>query len=147
MFLSGEKIGEQMSNLIHKETQINDDRVHLTAKTLFSLENSGQLDFGGSEYKKPKPIKLAPKKQSPQDKYGWWHLEQGVYLVIFNEKVNLSDKQMGLIQPLPRLTINRATHNPKIISTSLDEPIVLVVYGKTISIKENARLSELLVWC
>lgn len=42
----------RIKNLIHKDTQLGEDKVYLTVKQIYSLDEKGSLDFGGSEFNK-----------------------------------------------------------------------------------------------
>ena len=84
-FIPGFEAADRIKNLIHKDTQIGEDKVYLTVKQIYSLDKKGSLDFGGSELNLAKRKPLLPKKKLTEDKYGWWSLSRGIYLVEFNE--------------------------------------------------------------
>ncbi len=84
-FIPGSEAADRIKNLIHKDTQTGEDKVYLTVKQIYSLDKRGSLDFGGSELNLAERKPLLPKKKLAEDKYGWWNLNQGMYLIEFNE--------------------------------------------------------------
>ncbi len=140
-FLSGEEIIDLAENITYKDTQISEKSMDLTVKNIYKLENRGEIDFGGGERKDGKTKKVETSKKNPDDDYGWWNLEPGTYLVEYNEE--LKEERPILLQPLERLTKNSAIHPTKIVGKL--EKIPLVVGETGINIKENSRISRILV--
>lgn len=140
-FLPGEEVAELLDNITHAETQIAEKGMDLTVSEIYKVVDRGEIDFGGGERKDAKIKKVEISLRNPDDTYGWWNLESGKYLIKYNE--SLKEEKNALLQPLPRLTRNSATHPTKIV-TEL-EKVLLSVGGKGITIKENSRVSRLIV--
>ncbi len=73
-FIPGFEVADRIRNLIDKDTQTGEDKVHLTVKQIYFLDKKGSLDFGGKELNLAERKPLLPKKRLPEDKYGWWSL-------------------------------------------------------------------------
>lgn len=140
--LSGDETSKFLEDLVYLKTQSEDRGLDLTVKKIYNVENRGELDFGGSERKDCEIEEIEPELRNPDDDYGWWNLEPGSYLMEYNE--NLKDERWGLLQPLNRLTRNSAFHPTKFISEIKSMP--LLVSGNGISIKENSRVSKILIF-
>ncbi len=143
-FIPGSESIHRIKNLIHKDTQLGEDKVYLTVKQIYSLDGKGSLDFGGSELNLAKRKPLLPKKRHPDDEYGWWNLSQGTYLVEFNERIELREKEIAILQPREELLRNCSFHPLRIIIPE-EKPsfIPLNVGCQGIDIKQNARISVL----
>lgn len=88
-----EQLIEECINL---ETQLAPNGFDLTAGSVFGFDSPGKIDFSNKERVLPKGVELIPEKQSPEDKFGWWHLEKGAYKIRTNEIVNLPNDLVGL---------------------------------------------------
>ncbi len=146
-YRKGNDIVDYLENIIYKDTQIQEDGIHLTVYKIFQLTGRGELDFGGSEYKECKPREIPPEKRSPDDKYGWWSLNKGEYLLEFNEKVveSLLEENILVLQPAEMLTKNGSYHPTFIINKPGRITTTLFVGEAGLNIKENARISKLIV--
>jgi hypothetical protein len=136
-----------ISNIIHEKKQVEDYGVYLTISKVFRFNSRGEIDFGGSEYKRSKIREIKPVKRKEEDKYGWWELPGGEYLIEFNEKLQevLPDAQLVILQPSERITLNGAFHSTKVIEKKGKIRLTLYVGKNGINIKENARVSKLIV--
>ncbi len=136
-----------ISNIIHEKKQVEDYGVFLTIGKVFRFNSSGEIDFGDSEYKRCKIREIKPVKRKEEDKYGWWELPGGEYLIEFNEKLQevLPDAQLVILQPSERITLNGAFHSTKVIEKKGKIRLTLYVGKNGIKIKENARVSKLIV--
>jgi len=135
-----------LNNIIHEKTQFPDKEnlAYLTVSKIGKINKPGALDFGGSEYNAAEIEWLKPKKHSDEDKYGWWDLNEGMYLVEFNENVQLDDNSGVLIQVWCKALQAGISHPTLVVTDSCDPLQILVTVGKAgIGIKENARLSEI----
>ncbi|MFZ0389520.1 MAG: dCTP deaminase [Calditrichia bacterium] len=133
-------------NTISEKHQINSPHLDLTLAAVFRLKSGGSLDFGGSEYEAGNWETCLPGRKSPEDSYGWWYLHEGYYLLRYNEEVHLAGNQIGFIQPHPRLLNSGCFHtalNTRLIDSEFRIPLWVPKTG--IRIKENARISQLLV--
>ncbi len=143
-FIPGSEAADRIKNLIHKDTQTGEDKVYLTVKQIYSLDKRGSLDFGGSELNLAKRKPLLPKKKLTEDKYGWWNLNQGIYLVEFNEQIDLEDKEIAILESREELLQNGCFHPLRIITPKETLSFMpLNVGSQGINIKQNARISVL----
>lgn len=140
--LSGKETAEFLEDVIHLETQSADKGVDLTVAKIYELQCCGEIDFGGSEREDADISEIEPTLRSSEDDYGWWELKPGTYLLEYNE--SFKTEKESLLQPLPRLTRNSATH-PTELTTKL-EPVPLYVGGEGIAIKENSRVSRMMIF-
>ena len=143
-FIPGFEAADRIKNLIHKDTQTGEDKVYLTVKQIYSLDEKGSLDFGGSELSVAKRKPLLPKKRLPEDKYGWWNLNQGTYLIEFNEQIELNEKEIAILQPREELLHNCSFHPLRIVTPEEKLSFIpLNVGSQGTDIKQNARISIL----
>ena len=143
-FIPGSEVVHRIKNFIHKDTQIGEDKVYLTVKQIYSLDKKGSLDFGGSELNLAKRKLLLPKKKLTGDKYGWWSLNQGTYLVEFNEQIELREKEIAILESREELLHNCSFHPLRIITPEEKLSFIpLNVGSQGIDIKQNARISVL----
>ncbi len=140
MTRDGTELFGLLEGTIHEETQVNGRRVDLTAARIFRLEGRGQLDFGGGEYRAGPTEEIPPEKRQPDDDYGWWTLDPGVYRVAFNERLR---EGRALLQSLPRLRDAGAFIPARVVEAGEDIAALLVVGDGGVAIKENARLAAL----
>ncbi len=146
MYLSGDDTTEYVANIVHLETQKADYGLDLTVDQLFHVTGGGALDFGGSEFEKAQRRRLDPELSRPEDSYGWWMLEEGEYIVRFNESLQLKDDRIALIEPLERLLQAGATHALRHFIESADPVELLLTVGSPgVRLKENCRVSRLLI--
>ncbi|MBS3735822.1 MAG: dCTP deaminase [Candidatus Bipolaricaulota bacterium] len=145
MFLFGKELEGYVDGIIHEETQLANTGIDLTVDSVRKPTSPTDLDFGGSEEKLGDLDPVEPAKRSPEDDYGWWNLEGGIYIIEFNEEINVSEG-LGLVVPLNRMTSGGSFHPPLIFQGDLRESPVLHVSSSGLNIKENARISRLMVW-
>lgn len=140
MTRDGSELFDLLGGTVHEETQVHERRVDLTAARIWRLQGRGQLDFGGSEYQPVPAEEISPKKRQPDDDYGWWTLDPGVYRVAFNERLT---EGCALLQSLPRLRDAGAFTPARVVEAGKDIAALLVVGDSGVAIKENARLAGL----
>ncbi len=145
--LSGEGVVELLENLTYEKTQIQKFGVDLTVKKIYVLESPGSLDFGGSELEFGDKCRYKLEKRDPDDKYSWWNLPPGDYILEYNEKIILPKGMISILQPRTEIMKNGSYH-PTIVLTSDDSlPTVTLSVGQQgIKIKQNARISRLMVF-
>src|SRR6056297_3424617 len=134
-----------VKNYIHEGKQFSEDIpvAYLTVHQIGVLAGRGSLDFGGSEYSTAQIDWIVPQKQQEADKYGWWHLLPGSYMVEFIESLELSPGMRAYLQIWEKAARNCIQHLIMLIDTSQSPIQVLVtVAPEGIDIKENARLSQ-----
>lgn len=144
---SPEVVISYLENLTYKNTQLQPDGVDLTVTEIHKITSPGSVDFGGGEYEESEVEKVAPNKRAPDDKYGWWTLSEGEYLIKYNEHINLSEGDLGIIQTKSWLIRNGSRHPTLTFTNERREEITSVLFvGSTgVKIKENARVSKLTV--
>ncbi len=145
MFLIGDEVKDYVDGIIHEETQLAEKGVDLTVGRVSRPASPTELDFGGSEEKRCQMEEITPRKRAPEDDYGWWKLEDGVYIIDFNETLDVSDR-LGMVVPLERLTSGGSFHAPLLFGGELSDQPLLFVGSAGLKLKENARISRLLVW-
>lgn len=139
--LSGKETADFLDNIVYLDTQLSEFGIDLTVDNIYKIEGSGEIDFGGDERKDADISEMEPSLRDSDDDYGWWELEPGTYLIEHNE--DLSEEKVCIIQPLQRITRNSTTHPTK-LTTELGK-IPLHVGGKGIEIKENSRVSRIII--
>ena len=145
--ISGEDCLKFLENMVYEKTQVQKYGVDLTVKDIYVLENPGSMDFGGSELEIADKRRSILEKRDPADKYAWWNLQPGDYLLEYNEKLNLQEGMIALLQPKQELMRN-GSHHPPLILTHEDQlqTIILSVGSSGINIKQNARVSRLIIF-
>lgn len=136
-------LATMVEGILHEPTQVHDGQVDLSVDTVERIEGDASLDFGGGEYGPADRSEISPERHDPDDEYGWWELDAGVYRATFNESFDPGDEVIGLVQPLERASTNGLTHGTAVLRTGQDPVAVTIQVGAPIEIKENARLSGL----
>ncbi|MFQ5952236.1 MAG: dCTP deaminase [Candidatus Omnitrophota bacterium] len=145
-FCSGEEISSLVKGLISEKHQVGQYSVDLTVAKVSAVKKEGDIDFGGSEEKEALVEELKPAKRTPEDKYGWWELTAGEYIVEFNEKVTIPENCLGIFQPLVRTIGAGVIHPTSVLHFGEKvEKTVLIVGKSGFNIKENARISSLMM--
>lgn len=144
--LSAEDVARQLTGLVHLDTQRAREGIDLTINNIYRTTGHGQLDFGGSEFEAAPREPLTPVLDDPDDDYAWWTLEEGAYIIEYNEGLTVEDNQQAQIQPLDRTLLAGATHGTFTLDEGRD-PIetLLVVSRMGCRLKENCRVSRLTV--
>ncbi len=140
-FQHGNTVCQVIDGIVHQETQERARRVDLTVNSVYELEDSGSLDFGGSEFRAATKEPVEPTKKNPEDDYGWWHLDPGTYFIEYNETIDPGDGVVLLI-PLQRLIEAGATHTTQSVTEDEDDLLTLLEVGSAgCNLKENCRVS------
>lgn len=129
-----------IENVIHEKTQVHKKSIDLTITKVYTIKNRGSLDFGGSEFKKSELKEINPEKKTEDEKYGWWNLNQGTYIVEYNEALI---KNSGIVQSIPRLLKTGCFIPMQIIEENDKIKSLLIVGPEGVDIKENARIAGL----
>ena len=126
---------------IDLEVQLQPAGVDLTVREIYSFESAGRIDFTNKErvLSKIKPL--------PFNKDGWLYLKPGVYLVRFNEIVNIPNDVIAIGKPRSSLLrmgafMITAVWDPGYKGRSVSLLVVLNPHG--IYIKKNARVLQLI---
>jgi len=144
--LQGEQIAKLLENLVYEKKQVHAECVDLTVKSVSRIATTGSIDFGGGEYDAGKRVELDARKLDPSDKYGWWFLSAGDFLVEYNEELSLPPHHLGILQPHLRLIESGVTHGVRFITDSGEGLTTLIhVCQADVRVKQNARISNLIV--
>ena len=145
MFQPAEEIKHYVDGIIHEETQLAETGIDLTVNRITTPASPADLDFGGGEENQGDLEVIEPANRSSGDDYGWWNLEAGIYIISFNEDIDVADS-LGVIGPLERLTSGGSVHSPLVFTGHLERKPVVYVPEPGLNIKENARISRLMIW-
>jgi hypothetical protein len=142
-FIDGEHAAERLEGIVHAPSQVHEDGVDLTVGEVFRFEAAGQLDFGGGEFEAAETTRLEPELKNPDDDYGWWELEQGVYRIRFNERAETDSSDVVRMQPLPRLLDCGVSH-PTLEWTGAEGTLetIIQVPACGVALKENFRATR-----
>src|ERR1700737_3968066 len=110
--LAGKVAAARIAGILHPKYQVHGYSVHLTARKIFSVDPTGQIDFGGSEYVAAGRIEISTQRLPLEDRYQWWELGRGSYFVECNEALDLAENEIALIEPDDRLLRAGAWHGP-----------------------------------
>jgi deoxycytidine triphosphate deaminase len=147
ILLTGKHAATRLTGIVHPKYQVHRFSVHLTVRTVYAVDPTGEVDFGGNEYVAADRIAVATQRRRSEDRYEWWELARGCYFVEFNEALNLADDEIGLLEPEQRLLRAGAAH----VTTTLRghvEPIETLLSVDTLRLllKQNARISRVRVF-
>jgi hypothetical protein len=141
--LAGRVAAARAAGILNPKYQVHGYSVHLTASKIFSVDPTGQIDFGGSEYIAAGRVEISAQRMRMEDKYQWWDLGRGSYFVECNEVLNLAENEIALIEPDDRLLRAGASHVPFFVRGRVAPIQVLLEVGATrLRVKENARLAR-----
>lgn len=138
-----------ISNYIDLETQLTPQGFDLTVDEIHKYQNKGSLDFSNSEREISDTKKIEIEKRNSVDEYGWWKLEQGVYKIVMNEKVDIPNDLAALAFPRSSLlrmgcTIDNAVWDSGFTGTG--SFMLTVQNPEGVEIKENARVNQLVFY-
>jgi deoxycytidine triphosphate deaminase len=145
--LTGKEAAARVGGMISPKHQVHGYNVDLTVKCIYAVDPVGEVDFGGGEYRAAGRVPIESLQRRPEDKYRWWSLDRGAYVVEYNESCELAPDELALIEPDERLLRAGATHAPLHYRGRLN-PIELLLNVPTlrVAIKENARISRLRIF-
>ncbi len=145
--LPGKVAAARVAGILNPKYQVHGYSVHLTARKISSVDPTGQIDFGGSEYVAAGRMEIATQRLRLEDRYQWWDLGRGSYFVECNEALNLAEDEIALIEPHDRLLRAGAWHVPVYVRGHV-APVQLLLEVSTarLRVKENAQLTRLLLF-
>ncbi len=152
MVLSGFEIKKMIKearlvrDFIDLDTQLTPNGFDLTAGEIFSFQECGALDFSNKERAIPRGKEITAKKRKGSDKFGWWHLEKGIYKVRTNETVSLPNNLVALAFSRSSLLRIGAFAQTAVWDrgfTGRSEFALVIENPKGARIKQNARLIQL----
>jgi hypothetical protein len=140
--MKSEEIFEQwLENAVQRDKQVDARGVHLTVAEVLSGHSRGRVDFGGSELQPASTHPVEPAEHKPSDRYAWWRLDGGTYIVRFNERLKEGAPPMLLVSSEGLLACGCGVA-PTICAAG-EVRSVLTVPSWGVSIKQNARIALL----
>jgi len=145
--VSGKEAVQRVGNILSEKHQVHAYAVDLTARQIFRLDPTGTVDFGGSEYVAAERHPMPTHQKHSQDRYQWWTLPHGAYMVEFNETIELAEDELGLLEPHERL-LRAGAELPARYLRGPHNPCwgMLSVSCAQVQIKQNARVAALRVF-
>ncbi len=145
--VSGAAAAARLKGMISPRYQVHGYSIDLTAKQIYALDPSGQVDFGGTEYAASARVPVASLRRNREDKYEWWDLSRGTYMLEFNESLALEPNEFAIVEPDERLIRCGAFHGTSFLRGQGERLETLLVVGTmNIHIKQNARVSRVRVF-
>lgn len=135
-----------VSGFIDLHTQLNPNGFDMTVEAVFDFDGAGALDFSNKERDIPQGREIPPQKRQPNDAFGWWHLEKGVYKVRTNETVQLPLDLVALAYSRSSLLRIGAFTQHAVWDAGFrgkSEFILCVDNEKGLHLKQNARVAQL----
>lgn len=145
--LTGDEVLSVLTGLIHPPTQAGPASVTLTVRAIERVVGPGSLDFGGSEHKPVETETVEAVKSDPEEPHGWWELGRGRYRLVFNEEGAIPEGHAGLLTPWPVAVSSGLIQPTVLVPPGARLPsLVIAVGAHGIKIKENARVSDLVLF-
>jgi deoxycytidine triphosphate deaminase len=145
--VSGREAAARLTGMISPKYQVHGYAIDLTAKQIYGLDPSGQVDFGGTEYSASALLPVASLRRNPEDRYQWWDLARGAYIVEFNENLALAPDEIAILEPDERLIRCGAFHGTTFLRGQGERLETLLIVGTlSVLIKQNARVSRVRVF-
>jgi deoxycytidine triphosphate deaminase len=145
--VTGADAAARLKGMISAKYQVHGYSIDLTAKQIYALDPSGQVDFGGTEYAPSARVPVASLRRNREDKYEWWDLARGAYMVEFNENVALAPNEFAILEPEERLVRCGAFHGTTFLRGQGERLETLLLVGTmNVLIKQNARVSRVRVF-
>jgi len=143
----GQQAAARITGMISPKHQVHGYSIDLTAKQVYVLDPSGQVDFGGTEYAPSTRHPVASQQRHKEDKYSWWDLSRGCYMMEFNENLALEPDEFAILEADERLLRCGAMHATSFLRGQGEKlETLLVVGGMSIQIKQNARVSRVRIF-
>jgi len=140
--VSGKEAVQRVRSLISEKHQVHHYAVELSARVINTLNPTGEVDFGGSEYVPAQAAPLPTHQKHSQDRYQWWTLVHGAYQVEFNESLELAEDEIALLEPHERLLRAGAEHPVQFLRGHIKPLTTLLTVGcARVQLKQNARIS------
>jgi len=145
--LAGKDVASRIGGMISPKHQIHGYAVALSVKTIYAVDPTGQVDFGGGEYMAAGKLPVEAMRRNREDKYTWWELDRGGYFIEFNETLELAADEIAVLEPDERLIRAGASHPPIYLrGRVMPVETLLSVDASRVAIKQNARISRVRVF-
>jgi deoxycytidine triphosphate deaminase len=128
-----------VDGVVHEPTQTEGRGLDLTVAEVYEVTQPGRVDFGGGELEAAALDSHDRQYRDEDDDYQWWHLDEGQYLLEYNETLGLPEDLLAVVQTRDAVRERGAFH-PTLRTRSLDR-VPLSVGGAGLGLKENARVS------
>jgi hypothetical protein len=136
-----ELFNDWLENTTHAGKQVDAHGVHLTVAEVLTVHSKGKVDFGGSEFKPASTHPVEFFERSPGDRFSWWRLDAGSYIVRFNERLKEGAPPMLLTSNEHLLSCACAV--APAVCTAGEIRSVLTVPAIGLHVKQNARIALL----
>jgi len=140
---------ELVSGYMDLETQLTPNGFDLTVSQIFRFEGQGSLDFSNKERILPQTPEIAAIKDKPDDKFGWWFLNRGVYKVSTNEVVSIPNDLIAVAYPRSSLLRMGCFTQTAVWDAGYkgrSEFLLIVDNSGGLKLKQNARIAQLAFW-
>jgi dUTP pyrophosphatase len=120
MIIPGKSLPRFFKGLINRSLQLQPCGLDLTLKRVLKPLSAGRLDLDNSQRRTPSTsvIPFQPSKSSPNNRQlDSLHLEPGVYLIEFNETVEVPLNKMGVLFPRSSLWRSCATFTAGVVDS------------------------------
>lgn len=145
--VTGREAVTRLTGLISPKFQVHGYAIDLTARQIYTIDPTGQVDFGGTEYAASARVPVASLRRNREDKYEWWDLSRGCYVLEFNEGLRLADNEIAILEPDERLLRCGALHGMTFLRGQGERMETLLMVGTmSVQIKQNARVSRVRVF-
>jgi len=141
------KENKLISNYCDLDTQLTPNGFDLTVAKIYEFIGAGAVDFSNKERKIPECRELIAQKDKPEEKFGWWSLEQGVYKVVTNEIVRLPLDLIGVAYSRSSLLRMGAFTQTGVWDAGFEgvsELALVVTNPLGMKLKQNSRVAQLL---
>jgi len=130
-----------VENGVERARQVDPRGVLLTVRDIVQVRSRGRVGFGPDEMVASNTHSLVPFEHSPGEKLAWWRLEEGHYVVHFNETLKAGAPPCVLL-PCAELVDTGCILVPALFAEGpLRAPLVVPKSG--VSIKETGCIAAL----
>jgi deoxycytidine triphosphate deaminase len=142
--LTGKEAMSRLTGMVNAKYQVHAYSVDLTVKKVYVVEPSGQVDFGGTEYIPSARSPVSSLRRRSEDKYEWWDLARGCYILEYNEGFSLAENEIAVLEPDERLLRCGDWHPTSFVRGHGVKLETLLQVGALHALfKQNARVSRL----
>jgi len=134
-----------IENYVNLGYQLTPNGFDLTVGKIFRFKTEGSLDFSNKQRKLSEVEEILPKKENPEDKFGWWDLSPGAYKIRTNERLNLPLDIIGIgFSRSSLLRMGAYTISGVWDAGFSGESEFILKVENPIKIKQNARIIQLI---
>jgi deoxycytidine triphosphate deaminase len=142
--LTGKAAAARLAGMLHAKYQVHRHSVDLTIRNVYSMDPKGQVDFGGGEYVAAGRVIVESARRRPEENHPWWTLVRGTYFIEYNETLDLTEDEVGVLEPSDRLMRAGASHPTIFLRGRVPRiEILLDVHAQRVEFMQNARISRL----